>query len=61
MSKFLSARLAKMQSVSRKQEGASAVEYGLILGLIVVGIVVLMGTIGDRIVPFFQSIADALV
>lgn len=61
MSKFLSARLAKMQSVSRKQEGASAVEYGLILGLIVVGIVVLMGTIGDRIVPFFQAIADALV
>lgn len=60
MSKFLSARLAKMQSVSRKQEGASAVEYGLILGLIVVGIVVLMGTIGDRIVPFFQAIVDAL-
>ena len=60
MSNNLPARLAASRFAIRKQEGASAVEYGLILGLIVVGIVVLMGTIGDRIVPFFQAIADAI-
>lgn len=39
------------------EEGASALEYGLIIGLIVVGLIVTLGILGDGIAEFFTDIA----
>ena len=44
----------------KDEEGASAVEYGLILGLIAVAAIVVLGTLGDQISGFFQSASDTI-
>lgn len=54
---------AVMLSQARKQEGASAVEYGLILGLIAVVIIITLTAIGTDLDTLFgrasSSLADA--
>ncbi len=42
------------------EEGATAIEYGLIAGLISVVILVVVGDVGDNLKLIFQSIATAL-
>lgn len=42
------------------EEGATAIEYGLIAGLIAVGIVGVLTTLGDQLKAAFQAISDAL-
>lgn len=42
------------------EEGATAIEYGLIAGLIAVGIVGVLTTLGDQLQAAFQAISDAL-
>jgi pilus assembly protein Flp/PilA len=50
----------------RDEEGASAVEYGLVIGLIAVALVVVLGLIGGStedgtgIAGLFQQVADAI-
>lgn len=44
----------------RDEEGATAIEYGLIAGLISVGILVTLTSVGDRLVVVFGKIRDAL-
>lgn len=44
----------------RKQEGASAVEYGLILGLIAVVVIVALGLIGTDLLGLFNQVVTAL-
>lgn len=44
----------------RKQEGASAVEYGLILGLIAVAIIIILGTMGTQLNDLFTFVSDQL-
>ncbi|OGB13419.1 MAG: pili assembly chaperone [Burkholderiales bacterium RIFCSPLOWO2_12_67_14] len=44
----------------RDEEGATAIEYGLIAGLISVVILVVVGDVGDNLKLIFQSIATAL-
>lgn len=43
------------------EEGATAIEYGLIAGLISVVIVTVLGLLGDEINKVFEKIKDALV
>ena len=52
---FLNLMLAK-----RDDKGATAVEYGLMVGLIAVAIIVTVGLLGDQLDALFQSITDAL-
>lgn len=52
--------LQEMMKFIRDEEGASAVEYGLIAGLIAVGLVVVLGTLGGQLETFFQVISDEL-
>ncbi|MGQ0529083.1 MAG: Flp family type IVb pilin [Panacagrimonas sp.] len=47
-------------SLNRKQEGASAVEYGLILGLIAVVIVGILITIGGDLESIFSEASSEL-
>lgn len=44
----------------RDEEGATAIEYGLIAALIAVVAVVAMGNVGDNLKSIFQEIADKL-
>lgn len=49
-----------MQSLVRDEEGASAVEYGLILGLIAVAIIVVLGLMGTQLNDLFTDVKDSL-
>ncbi|WP_038205950.1 Flp family type IVb pilin [Xenophilus azovorans] len=42
------------------EEGATAIEYGIIAGLIAVAIVTVVGTLGDQLNAAFQAISTAL-
>jgi len=44
----------------KDQSGATAIEYGLIAGLIAVAIITAVGLIGTDIAAYFQNIADTL-
>lgn len=52
--RYLSARFV------RTEEGASAVEYGLLVGLIAVAIIVTVGLLGGALDGLFQSVTDQL-
>lgn len=44
----------------RDEEGATAIEYGLIAGLIAAALLVTLGLIGDELVRIFQLITTKL-
>ena len=46
--------------VRREEKGATAVEYGLMVGLIAVAIIVTVGLLGDQLEILFQTVTDAL-
>ena len=51
--------LAKTR-LAKEEEGATAVEYGLMVGLIAAVIVVLVATLGTELAGMFQEVLDAL-
>lgn len=51
---------AAMLSLARDEEGASAVEYGLILGLIAVVIIVTLSLIGTDLNTMFETVQTCL-
>jgi pilus assembly protein Flp/PilA len=44
----------------REEEGATAIEYGLIASLIAVAIVTVLLTLGPRLREVFQTVEDSL-
>jgi pilus assembly protein Flp/PilA len=46
--------------LKRDEKGATAVEYGLMVGLIAVVIIAAVTLLGDQLAALFQSISDAL-
>jgi pilus assembly protein Flp/PilA len=46
--------------LKREQKGATAVEYGLMVGLIAVAIIVTVGFLGDRLNELFDEVLRAL-
>ena len=44
----------------RDEEGATAIEYGLIAALIAVAAVTVMGTVGTNLSSTFNSVSSAL-
>ncbi len=50
----------KMARLKRDESGATAIEYGLIAGLVAVVIVTVLGLMGDQLIATFQSITTAL-
>lgn len=52
-------KLGKTQA-AHKERGASAVEYGLILGLIAVLIIGVMTIMGTDLQALYQTVVDAL-
>ncbi len=45
---------------AKNEDGATAIEYGLIASLIAVAIVVILGTVGDQLVSTFESVESGL-
>jgi pilus assembly protein Flp/PilA len=50
----------RMAQLVRRQEGQSAVEYGVILALVLAVSVVVITTLGTRIHTAFKSVCDQL-
>lgn len=50
----------KLLAFWQDEEGATAIEYGLIAGLISVAILTVVGTVGDKLLAIFTAIAAAL-
>ncbi|MBR9812528.1 Flp family type IVb pilin [bacterium] len=44
----------------RDDEGASAVEYGLVVGLIAVALILVLGALGGGLEGLFQDAADCV-
>lgn len=44
----------------KEEEGATAIEYGLIASLIAVAIVAVLVTLGPRLTEVFQKVQDSL-
>lgn len=47
-------------SAFKKEDGAAAVEYGLLVGLIAVAIIVTVTTLGTQLNSMFSRVTDAL-
>jgi pilus assembly protein Flp/PilA len=46
--------------LSREETGATAVEYGLIIGLIAVGIVAVLIVLGPQLASLFSGVSDSI-
>jgi pilus assembly protein Flp/PilA len=57
---YLSVLTTYLKTLAHDEEGASAVEYGLILGLVAVAIVLVLGTLGTDLNSLFTSASNAL-
>jgi pilus assembly protein Flp/PilA len=51
---------ATLIKLFKNEDGATAIEYGLIAALIAVAAVTVMGTVGTSLSTTFQSVADHL-
>jgi pilus assembly protein Flp/PilA len=47
-------------SLPRRQEGATAVEYGLIAGLIAIAIIVVLTAVGGDLSDLFETVSKSL-
>ena len=50
----------RLKSMMTSKKGQGMVEYGLIIGLIAVGVIALLTTMGDELKRLFQSVATSL-
>jgi pilus assembly protein Flp/PilA len=57
---YVSVLLSQLKSLARDEEGASAVEYGLILGLIAVAIVAVLLLMKGDLVDLFTNAQEGL-
>jgi pilus assembly protein Flp/PilA len=52
--------VAVAKTRAAEEKGATAVEYGLLVGLIAVAIIATVGFLGDELNELFQDVRDAL-
>jgi pilus assembly protein Flp/PilA len=52
--------MAKFLKLIKNEEGATAIEYGLIAALIAVAAIAAMGSVGDKLNQTFNNVASAL-
>jgi pilus assembly protein Flp/PilA len=51
---------ASLIKLIRNEDGATAIEYGLIAALIAVAAVTIMGTVGSNLISTFTTVAGKL-
>lgn len=49
-----------LKAFAKKEDGATAIEYGLIAAGISIAIVVIVGTVGDDLVTLFTAVSTGL-
>jgi pilus assembly protein Flp/PilA len=52
--------VAVAKTRAEEEKGATAVEYGLLVGLIAVAIIVMVGLLGTKLNGLFETIKNAL-
>jgi pilus assembly protein Flp/PilA len=57
---FLQKLMVKTRRFFRRTEGASAIEYALIVAMVALLLVAFVPTLGDAVTKSFQAIEDAL-
>lgn len=57
---FLAAKVADVKHRLSREDGASAVEYGMLVALIAAVVVATVALLGPKIRDAFQAIVDAL-
>ncbi len=57
---FVSLIALAQDRLRREEKGATAVEYGLMVGLIAVAIIATVVILGDQLDALFQQVVDAL-
>ena len=50
----------RLRAMARTERGASAVEYGLLVALIAIAIIVAVGLLGTRLSDLFTNTKDAI-
>lgn len=50
----------KLQNLLRREEGQGMVEYAMIIGLVAVGVLALLATMGTQVSAIFTKITQAL-
>ena len=48
------------QNLIHDEDGATAIEYGLIAALVSVAVITILGALGDNLVTTFTSVSDGL-
>ncbi|HEX6325079.1 MAG TPA: Flp family type IVb pilin [Jiangellaceae bacterium] len=51
---------SRVEDLKQRERGATAVEYGLLVALIAVAIMITVGLIGDELNTLFNEVLDAL-
>ncbi len=51
---------AKIIGFIRDEDGATAIEYGLIAALVSVAAIAALGTLGDSLVDIFETVSSSL-
>ncbi len=49
-----------INNLRKSEKGATAVEYGLMVALIAVAIIVTVGLVGDELVTLFEEVVEGL-
>jgi len=52
--------MAKFLKLIKNEDGATAIEYGLIAALIAVAAIAAMGSVGDTLSNTFDNVSEAL-
>ena len=52
--------MAKFLKLIKNEDGATAIEYGLIAALIAVAAIAAMGSVGTKLGTTFNNVADSL-
>ena len=52
--------MKKLMSFFKEEEGAGMVEYGLLVALIAIGLILTLGNVRDGLIALFQRVVTAL-
>jgi len=50
----------QLKRLLREEEGQALTEYGLLVGLIAIGVIAVLALIGPELVQIFQAVLDRL-
>ena len=53
--------IARLRAILKNEKGQSITEYGLIIALVAVGVIVLLGSVGTTLVKILEELWDRLL